>query len=116
MLVGKTERHDVPGEPGEWFEFRYLSGAELDEAADAATKAALKVVSSVDLNVIQQLSGRDAGQRPPESQYDKAVLLKYGLVAWSYPEPCTDENKARLDAKTRDWAVRTIVAMNTLGE
>ena len=36
-LVGKkTERHDVPGEQGQWVEFRELSGAERDEAQRAA--------------------------------------------------------------------------------
>jgi len=117
MLVGKTERRDVPHEPGEWFEFRQLSGPELDEAEERQTQRALAMVKGLDPGAMAIL--REQGQAAPagtEQRYDKDTLVRHAVVAWSYTEPCEDDSKARLDAATRDWAAAVSVEMNTLGE
>src|SRR3972149_4903123 len=83
-LVGRTERRDIPGEDGEWMEFRKLTGGALDGAAG----------------------------RAPGAAYDKDTLVQYGVVAWSYDAVCEDDAKKRLEAATRDWAASVVAEMN----
>ena len=44
------------------------------------------------------------------------VLIRYGLVGWTYPEPCDDEHKALLDVRCRDWIAGVITEMNVISE
>lgn len=115
MLVGKTERRDIPHEVGQWFEFRQLSGVELDEAEQVQTKASLAMISGLDEAALASLRAQagTAREGPAPDKYDKATLLKYAVAGWSYGEPCTLANVAKLDALTRDWAVGVVLEMNT---
>lgn len=119
MLAGRTERRDVPHEDGQWLEFRTLSGRELDEAEQAQMRRGMEMMTGINLSamgdratdLIREAAG-EVGQKMEDS-YDKDLLIKYGVAAWSADDPCTDENKERLDAATRAWAVSVIVEMNT---
>ena len=111
MLVGKTERRDIPHESGNWMEFRQLSGLELDEAEAAAMLKALALVKGLDAGAMATLQAQ-AGAQEQEQSHDKDTLVCHGIAAWSYPEPCDEENKRKLDAVTRDWAAAVILEMN----
>lgn len=121
MLVGKTERREIPHEGGEWMEFRHLSGLQMDEAEETQTRRSLALVKGIDPAIMATWTA-DARQQVQaqgaSGGYDKAILIRYGIAAWSYAEPCTDENKERLDAVTWDWAAAAIIEMNVrdLGE
>lgn len=109
MLAGQTERRDVPHEEG-WFEFRTLSGRELDEAEAVLTRRTMDMVKGMDLTALR--SNAAAQQTETRDSYDKDTLIKYGVTAWSLDVPCDDANKAMLDAQTRNWAAGVIVEMN----
>ena len=115
MLAGRKERRDVPHEPEQWIEFRTLSGAQLDEAEEMQTQRSLAMVKGLDVSAVQAMSSQSSDQRREQAEsqkYDKDTLVRFGVFAWSLGEPCTDENKALLDAETRDWAVEQILEMN----
>lgn len=118
MLAGRTERRDVPHVEGQWVEFRTLSGAELDEADERQTEKFLARYGKETLMALsQQASGLSISQEALDQQrnqkYDKDTLVRYGIATWSLAEQCNDENKCRLDAQTREWAVAVILEMNT---
>lgn len=117
MLAGRTEWRDIPFEPGSRFEFRTLSGRELDEAQEAATSKALQSFKALGAELIAaiQQQQRDTTAKAADS-YDADTLIRCGLVAWSYEEPCNDEEKGRLDGRCRDWASAQIIEMNTYPE
>lgn len=104
-------RKDVPHEAGEWFEFATISGMQLDEARQSSVREAMQLLSGGATlpNITQQ---PDAAPPNPEDSYDKNILVKYGVVAWSYPESCDLTNKTLLDARTRDWAAHEVFAGN----
>lgn len=115
MLAGRKEKRDVPHEEGAWIEFRTLSGRELDEAQQAASARGIELLSKIEPGALQALqSNRQEATAPPA--LDKDILIRYGVVAWSILEPCTDENKAMLDAQTREWCASVITEMNTRSE
>ena len=117
MLVdkSKTERLDIPHEPGEWIDIRAVTGAELDESGDQVTT---KVVHQF----ADQLSSILSARRDPDQKkssdrkagYDPAILLNYAITAWSYPVPVTKDSIALLDGKTRDWIWEEVVNRNTI--
>lgn len=111
-LVGKEKiKKDIPGESGEWMEFRELSGAELDEADRAATRRVIDMMQGVDLSSLKTPTEVDETKRR-QAAYDPDVLIQHGVVGWSYEEPCTPENKRLLTSATRNWARDVILDMN----
>ena len=115
-LVGKTERRDIPGEDGEWMEFRKLTGGELDQAEEVQTQRSLAMVKGLDagaMSAIRSDSGVPVVAPPdPAAGYDKDTLVQYGVMAWSYADTCDVEGKKRLEAATREWAASVVVEMN----
>ena len=115
-LVGKTERRDIPGEDGEWIDFRKLTGGELDQAEEVQTQRSLAMVKGLDPAAVSAIrtdpSVAVVAAPDPAAAYDKATLVQYGVVAWSYGEDCNERNKKRLEAATRDWAASVAVEMN----
>ena len=88
---------DIPHESGERMTFRLLSGSELDEAERAATKRILDMAQGLDLSKLatsQDVSDRDTRR----TKYDAEVLIKYGIVGWSYQAECDETTKRDLDA------------------
>jgi len=115
-----TERRYVPDEASVWFDFRKLTGPEMDEASDQALDrlaGKMKALGELDLSKFrsEDIKADESAQR--RATYDLGTLIRYGVVAWCYEEPCDDEHKAQLlDAATRDWAVGIILDMNTRTE
>jgi len=119
VLVDKNKvtRLDIPHEPGQWVEVALLTGLEMDEAEGAAEDRVLnKYGKNVDIFAKIAKLDVDSGERPtpePHTEYDALTVLRYGVRAWSYPEPVTPENLEALDVATRDFLHREIVAANT---
>lgn len=115
MLAGRKEKRDIPHEAGEWFEFQTLSGKQMEEAQAIERDRTLKQMRDMGQDLIQAMQGRSGATETPAPVdfYDKETLVRYGVVSWSYPERCDDDNKALLDAATRLWAATAIVEMNT---
>src|SRR3972149_911108 len=104
-LVGRTERRDIPGEDGEWMEFRKLTGGELDQAEQIQTQRSLAMIRGLDSGAMSAIRSDPVVAQPePAAAYDKDTLVQYGVVAWSYGEACEADAKKRLEAATRDWA------------
>ena len=119
-----TESRKAPPEvdaDGPEFEFRRLTGHQLDEAEEEATKKALRLVSQLPAESVAAMQNRATREalgvkRRELSTYDADLLIRYGLVGWPYPEPCDDEHKALLDVRCRDWCADVITEMNVVTE
>ena len=114
-LIGKDEIVvDVPHEEGTTFTFRLLSGPELDQAQETEQKRQLRMLREMEPEVIERIMNRAGKEKSKRTEtYDKDTLIAFGLIAWTYPEDCTDDNKTRLDAQTRDWTAAEVIKMNT---
>lgn len=121
MLSGDTYERDVPGEPGEQFTFRHLAAPEVDEADLSGSARLGKELETLPQSLVGKVM--DSGTDKPaddvarrEQQfrgYDPNVLVKYGIVAWTYKRdgqlvPCTPETIVTLIWRTRNWAAQTI--------
>lgn len=120
-LVGREEARDIPHEPGESMTLRALTGVELDEADERGTARIFRTMKGIDqsvLNAMQSMadSSPEARRRQRAAGYDRQYLLERAIVGWSYDAPCTPENIAKLDARTRDWAVSAVLDMNMRDE
>lgn len=118
MLAGRTERRDVPHAPGEWVEFKTLSGLQMQRASDIKTerdtKAMAPMVAQWSEQTLARVQASEAKKTEKAPDYDTETLIKWGINAWSLDIPCTDENKVLLDGPTLAWAFAQIVEMNTL--
>lgn len=120
MLVSRNAREvPIPHEPGEWLKLRPLSWKQLDDARKARTREAVK--SSVEMTremgpelMAQIRSARtetaaESAPADPSEAYDRATLLRLGIVGWSYEEPVSPEAIDDLDEETAEWAARELL-------
>ncbi len=127
--VPHEQYEDDPGREGEWFEFRILSGAALRKAREAKNKDQRKQGAEM-LRVLGPKFLEDIGGDDPEkkkkalrgldeleyhiSQFDETVLLREGVISWSYdgglPHDCQDPSEL-LDEKTARWAAQEVVSL-----
>lgn len=112
MLAGRTEERDVPHAPGHKFTFQTLSARQLDEAEQNQVRGAMRMMAGIDTSAMRQSLEGLQTQRNEADSYDKDTLVRYGVVAWTLEEPCDEENKGKLDARTRNWAAQVVVEMN----
>ncbi len=116
MLVGQVlKRVDHPTEAGVWFEFRRLPWRKLDEArratqidgAGLAKAYGAEIVREIQKQVItpELAAAVEAERTARRGQYDTGVLLRAGIVKWSYSEghPKPDDVDD-LDEDTAAWA------------
>lgn len=114
LVHKQTYRREIPHEPGQWFEFRPLTGGERDAASESRLRQLLPLVKELEA-LTNRPAAEDAADDPAVA-YDKEMLIRFGVVNWSYDEPCDDENKAQLDARTREWAAGVIAGDNSRSE
>jgi hypothetical protein len=111
----------VPHEDGAEFHMRPLSGGELDQCDEEGTRRVgkqLAAMTGADPELLKELMSSDVEetrqQRRSDSTFglDLSAVVRYGLQEWqggSYEGvECSPEEKATLDARTRDWAARWI--------
>jgi hypothetical protein len=122
MLTGDTYTRAVPGEPGHQFTFRHLTALEMDEADQSGSVRLGKELEALPSSLVGQVMDRgdeevkDAKARRTQQfrGFDPNVLVKYGIVDWTYkdkdgtPVPCNPESIARLVWRTRNWAAQVI--------
>lgn len=124
----ETKEMEIPHEPGHVFTFRNLSGPELDEADIEGTRRLAARMRRMPKETIEAgLRDDTPHERDEVREYDWPTLLRYGVVAWRCPQgdapcgscrglyrqACNDENKAKADTGTLEWAARTIFEMST---
>lgn len=113
MLTNRTsQRVEIPHEPGEWVELKPLSWTDLERARTARLKSVVETMRDA-AEVIALLQGRTPDAVPdtdPLSPYDRATILKAGIVGWSYGAPLDEENLASLDEETAVWIAQQLVA------
>ncbi len=110
----------VPGEDAE-FRLRPLSGGELDQCDEEGTRRVgkqLAAMSGADPQMLKELMSSDVEETrqqrrsDPTFGLDLSAVVRYGLQEWrggSYDGvECSPEEKAGLDAKTRDWTATWI--------
>lgn len=131
----KSDRIDIPHEPGEWVELAALSHGDLKRAAAAKDREALvtyqELAAAQDAKTaikarsfvaeIRAELGEDGIRKVQESggfwdTYSERSIMSAAVVAWSYAEPVTPENLDALDEVTSQWLRNQIEARNTLGE
>ena len=111
----------VPGEEGAEFCLRPLSGGELDQCDEEGTRRVgkqLAAMSGADPAMLKELMSSDVEatrqerKSDPTFGLDLSAVVRYGLQEWrggSYDGvECSPEEKAGLDARTRDWAATWI--------
>ncbi len=127
MLTSKVrEKIELPHEPGQWIEIRQLSAQHFQEARETRAETNLragrrffemlqmrKVAGLDDVPVAPVETPAETEPAPviesdPLLDFDAFTLLKYGIVAWSYPEPVNVGNIADLDEETVDLIARRL--------
>jgi hypothetical protein len=116
LLTSKvTETLYLPHEPGEWITVRLLSGAQIKEAREQRALAAIKMqqaLSGLELKVTdaQRAEAEAALKADPVASYDRATLLRYAIVGWSYYDtPPTLEDIADLDEETAQYVAERVI-------
>jgi hypothetical protein len=117
-------KKEVPHEPGNWFSFRPLSGDEKDAASDAQS-AKFSATYSGEMIAALMRSEDQPSQQQRDRQADPLTGLALshvmvGLVSWEGPHYssslCDEQNKMRLDDRTRRWAAREIAQLTGLSD
>jgi len=115
--VSKTEKLDIPHEPGEWIEVRPLLASEMDAARDARLKRLMGMWAGGDIpKTPERDEEREETPETRASGYNPETLLGYAVVGWSYDHdftPGAQEHIELLDAGTRDWLHQELVERNT---
>ena len=126
MLVRNlvSDKIDIPGEPEQWMQFRRLNSRRIAECSDKKqmdSMQRMKQLGKEGLELIRDAAaGRDksvVSTSDPIDSYDRDLLLKAGIAAWSYDADVKTELASEddgLDAKTSEWAAREILRFNGL--
>ena len=126
IVQTKTERVDVPGEPGEFIVVRRLMWKQLEEARLVRSLAQLRRFLALPAEERSRLQAEEAAraqQSKEESDKkdvdplhgcDKETLLRAGIESWSYAVPLPD-GVLQLDPRTAQWAAEQIVALSPEG-
>lgn len=105
LVTGITRRVEVPNEPDAWMKLAMLSAVQLDIARQArfvALAKQLKALEGVTLPSSAQ------AVTDPLTSYDRQLLLKMGVLAWSYGDTVDPDN---LDERTAEWAAREVLRL-----
>ncbi len=113
----------VPEEEGAEFRMRPLCGGELDQCDEEGTRRVgkqLAAMSGADPELLKELMSADVEatrqkrRGDPTFGLDLSAVVRYGLQEWrggSYGDvDCSPDEKAGLDARTRDWAADWIAS------
>lgn len=115
LVRGKTERVVIPHESEHWIEVRALSWRQLQNAKEERTDQTFKKIRSMGGEVFASMQGKGsspdvaAAMKDPTNDYDQQMILRNGIVAWSYDEALNWDAIDDLDPETSDWAFREIL-------
>lgn len=118
----------IPHEDGQWMQFRRLSWTEIEEAEAVKSKKFLESTATdpkVQASIAKTISPEDMSKlvaaaierakANPFQSCDRATVLRYGIVAWSYGVDVTEANVSDLDKMTAKWAEEQIADVSGLG-
>ena len=122
-----TDRIELEHEPGEWIEIKPVSWMVLRDARAARVARAIEPFIKLGAESIAALSGqpqtngkaamgKTAEMQKAEEEvdeYDREMLLRKSIVAWSYDQPVTEPNVDDLDEETATVVYKRAVALNT---
>lgn len=123
MLNLEGTRVNVPHEDDQWFELRPLSWRQLKKARREAGIEQRENLKALGAELVKSIFAADEGKieaaqtelekrKYDISNYDMGVLLRYGIVGWSYTEKVTEEDIDNLDERTAIWASKEILEMS----
>ncbi len=122
MLVSREPiRREVPHEEGAWIDFCKLSWKQLDTARKEGMKENAERAKLFGVEWIKALTsdgGEDrarkiaAAQEWDPSNFGTAVLLEFGIVAWSFEQAVSAKSIDDLDGATGVWAKQQIIDIN----
>lgn len=113
----------IPHEPGHWLELRRLSWKQLkaarkkqeqedrQEAKDLGAEF-IKALSSGNSVDIEKAEAAIEARRWRADQFDRELVLRRGVAAWSYDVKLDPDALDQLDEQTAEWAVGQIIAMS----
>lgn len=118
-----TFTEDIPGEAGQWIEFRGLGRADTQAARAVVQREGRRNAQDFGPEIYNLLINRPTTPQriDPLGQHDIDTLLDRGIVRWSLPihlpersnDPAqTAERRAalgRLREKTAEWAARVLL-------
>ena len=123
MLTGKiTKRIEIPHEPNEWLTIRMLSGKKIEEAREACERQVytkLRALGPEALAAVRNANREEASNAlaaDPLAAYDLDIVLRSGVIGWSYDEPFAPAKTEELDEVTRRWAAREFIALSVPAE
>lgn len=104
----------IPGEDAtvdirmvSWLTLDKAQAARMKDLAEAVRTAVVVGGGGDGAAVIERLRAAAPGTKPDRFlQYDKYVLLKHGVVSWTYPVPVDPE---ALDPATAEYVARAIL-------
>lgn len=125
MLTSRIVKQvDIPGEEGEWLKLRMLSGKKLEEAREVQVDRQLAIFRKMGREGVEAIKGMTVEQAEatlkadPLAEYDIDVLLRSGILAWSYreedgtPIKVTPQAIEELDEPVRKWAAGELLRMS----
>lgn len=114
----------IPGEDGQWMQFRRLNDRRLNECADKRQMDSMKRMVNLGMDAMAMIRAAQADRKDqqeskadPLDAYDRGLLLRYGIAAWSYdakPEEELEAEDGGLDVETSKWAALQILEFNGL--
>ena len=113
-----TDRIELEHEPGEWIEIKPVSWMVLRDARAARVARAIEPFIKLGPEGIAALQGQpsrngDMPQDEDAEEYDREMLLRKSVVAWSYEHPVTEPNVDDLDEETATVVYKRAVTLNT---
>ncbi len=119
-LMAEPIRLEVPHEQDQWMELRALSWKQLKDARKVAERENREVIKELGGEILKALSspGGDENARKLMKQqeydprsFDTAMLLQFGIAAWSYERDLDEKSIEQLDERTAVWAKEEIIGL-----
>lgn len=121
-----TRTEPIPHDPEHTVTYRKLAPKHLEASARASHAQALEQALAMGgVNVIRDLMAgfADSGQAEatvtaavqadPMIGFDRSLLLRHGIIAWSYKDvPVTPESIEDLDEETQDFLGRAVLKLS----
>lgn len=128
-------RREIPHEPGQWVDIRPLSWKRLDEAKRAKLQDQAKLIGLMG-GYTGPGGARDAPAETAETEeaaestaaavasnghldpkeYDRGMVLRAGLLAWSYGTKVGPGDVDLLDETTATWLAGEILTLHSRSE
>ncbi len=118
MIIDKTkgDEYPIPHEVGQYMKIRPLTWQEVKDAAavmtEATSKRAQELMAGITPESLAALKNESAKakEEDPDLLYDRATVLGYAIVSWSYPQT-VEEGIPNLDERTAKWAFEKAVSL-----